>query len=323
MSPSRGAAGLDSSGIAGFGPFIELFRMRPRGRYAGRRSVEEQRAERCVRSPHLIDPQPYGAFERQDDVPSFAIVPDDLNGHQQPFVVQIEYFYRRPATRLFPIDEIERQPVRSVVLVADIDGHGLVARSRIERDDRARVPRSTSVFRYRGPAVVRSRRDMQPARFGEADRVGEFGQSDSVGAVRLVVAEDVTLASVLARPVAPCRRVLHGGLRACISERFFRGAAQLAGIRGADLVFAGPYPVIVYEQRVLGALVGRLLGGPFAQQHRADRSTRLRNPDRSPCPVRDYEASPARFQIEGVAEVRVFPPSAERDEPAFCWESLC
>ena len=127
------------------------------------------------------------------------------------------------------------------------------------------------------------------------------------------MAEDVPLASVLARPVAPCRRVLHGGLRACISERFFRGAAQLAGIRGADLVFAGPYPVIVYEQRVLGALVGRLLGGPFAQQHRADRSTRLRNPDRSPCPVRDYEASPARFQIEGVADGSVRSRHAAAD----------
>lgn len=81
----------------------------------------------------------------------------------------------------------------------------------------------------------------------------------------------------------------------------------------ADLVFAGPYPVIVYEQRVLGALVGRLFGGPFAQQHRADRSARLRNPDRSPCPVRDYEASPARFQIEGVADGSVRSRHAAAD----------
>ena len=37
----------------------------------------------------------------------------------------------------------------------------------------------------------------------------------------------------------------------------------------------------------------------------------------------DFFHGRAGSQIEGVAEVRVFPPSAERDEPAFCWESLC
>lgn len=39
--------------------------------------------------------------------------------------------------------------------------------------------------------------------------------------------------------------------------------------------------------------------------------------------IMDFFHGRAGSQIEGVAEVRVFPPSAERDEPAFCWESLC